>query len=52
MSRSEEERFADILDAIQRCKEYALHLRSDELAPMPQSGRSYRCAKRLDCSTE
>ncbi len=34
MSRSEEERFADILDAIQRCKAYAPHLGSDDLASM------------------
>ncbi len=34
MSRSEEERFADILDAIQRCQDYAPHLRSDDLASM------------------
>jgi len=34
VSRSEEERFADILDAIQRCQDYAPHLRSDDLASM------------------
>lgn len=34
MSRSEQERFADILDAIDRCRQYAPHLRSDELAAM------------------
>lgn len=34
MSRSEEERFADILDAIQRCQDYAPHLHSDELGSM------------------
>ena len=34
MSRSEQERFADILDAIQRCRKYAPHLRSDDLASM------------------
>lgn len=34
MSRSEEERFADILDAIHRCRQYAPHLRSNDLASM------------------
>ncbi|MDN5767755.1 MAG: DUF86 domain-containing protein [Humibacillus sp.] len=34
MSRAEAERFADILDAIQRCQEYAPHLRSDAFASM------------------
>ncbi len=34
MSRSDEERFADILNAIQRCQEYAPHLRSEALASM------------------
>lgn len=34
MNRSEEERFADILDAIQRCQSYAPHLRSAELGSM------------------
>ena len=34
MSRSEEQRYADILAAIQRCQDYAPHLRSDDLAPM------------------
>lgn len=34
MSRSEEERYADILDAIQRCQEYAPHLRSEDLGSM------------------
>ena len=34
MSRPEEERFADILDAIRRCQDYTPHLRSDELASM------------------
>ncbi|MGL5819414.1 MAG: HepT-like ribonuclease domain-containing protein [Phycicoccus sp.] len=31
MSRSEEERFADILSAVERCQEYAPHLRSEDL---------------------
>ena len=34
MSRSEDERFADILGAIERCLEYAPHLHSDELGSM------------------
>jgi uncharacterized protein with HEPN domain len=34
VSRSERERFADILEAIQRCNQYAPHLRSDDLASM------------------
>lgn len=34
MTRSEEQRFADILDAIKRCQDYAPHLRSDDLASM------------------
>lgn len=34
MSRSEEERFADILGTIERCQEYAPYLRSDDLASM------------------
>lgn len=34
MSRSEEERFADILDAIQRCRDYAPSLHSEALASM------------------
>ena len=34
MTRAEAERFADILDSIQRCQEYAPHLRSDAFASM------------------
>ena len=34
MSRSEEERFADIRNAIWRCNDYAPFLRSDDLASM------------------
>ncbi len=34
MTRSEQERFADILAAIQRCQDYEPHLRSQELASM------------------
>lgn len=34
MSRSEDERFADILGAIERCLEYAPHLHSDEFGSM------------------
>lgn len=34
MSRSEKERFADILDAIQRCQDYVPHLRSEDRASM------------------
>jgi len=34
VSRAEEERFADILEAIQRCQDYVPHLRSDDLASM------------------
>lgn len=34
MRRSDSERFADILAAIQRCRDYEPHLRSDELASM------------------
>ena len=58
MSRSEEERFADILDAIQRCQEYAQYLRSMTsrrwrttlcCATSPSSvKRSERCQARLE----
>lgn len=34
MTRSKEERFADILNAIDRCQAYKPHLRSDELGLM------------------
>lgn len=34
MSRSESERFADILAAIERCQNYEPHLRSGEFASM------------------
>lgn len=34
MSRSDRERFADILAAIQRCEDYEPYLRSEELGPM------------------
>jgi uncharacterized protein with HEPN domain len=34
VTRSEQERFADILAAIQRCQDYEPHLRSQELASM------------------
>lgn len=34
MSRSEEERLADILDAVERCQSYAPHLRSADLGSM------------------
>lgn len=34
MSRSDRERFADILAAIQRCEDYEPFLRSEELASM------------------
>lgn len=34
MTRSDTERFADILAAIQRCQDYEPHLRSEELASM------------------
>lgn len=34
MSRSEQERFADIRQAIQRCLDYKPHLQSDEFASM------------------
>ena len=34
MTRSDKERFTDILAAVQRCQDYAPHLRSDDLAPM------------------
>lgn len=34
MTRSDQERFADILHAIQRCQEYEPYLRSDEFASM------------------
>lgn len=34
MSRSDHERFADILQAIQRCQDYEPYLRSDEFAAM------------------
>lgn len=34
MTRSDEERFADILHAIRRCQEYAPYLRSDDLGAM------------------
>lgn len=34
MTRSDKERFADILTAIQRCQDYEPHLHSEELGPM------------------
>lgn len=34
MSRSEDERLADILGAIERCLDYAPYLHSDEFGPM------------------
>ena len=34
MTRSDEERFADILDAIDRCVSYKQYLRSDEFGSM------------------
>lgn len=34
MTRSDKERFADILHAIQRCQDYEPYLRSDEFASM------------------
>ena len=34
MSRSDEERFADIIDAIDRCQQYAPYLRSQEHTAM------------------
>ena len=34
MSRSEDDRFADIVDAIQRCQDYTPHLRSADLGSM------------------
>lgn len=34
MTRSGQERFADILRAIQRCQDYEPYLRSDEFASM------------------
>jgi uncharacterized protein with HEPN domain len=34
MTRTERERFADILAAIQRCQDYAAHLDSDEFGAM------------------
>ncbi len=34
MTRSEQERFADILSAIQRCQEYEQHLNSKDLGSM------------------
>lgn len=34
MRRSEDERFADILDAIQRCQDYTPHLRSPDHGSM------------------
>lgn len=34
MSRAEHERFADILQAIERCQAYSPYLRSDELTSM------------------
>jgi uncharacterized protein with HEPN domain len=34
VTRSEQERFADILTAIQRCQDYEPYLRSDEFASM------------------
>ncbi len=34
MSRPEQERFTDILHAIERCQHYAPYLRSDELTAM------------------
>lgn len=34
MSRSEQERFSDILEAIKRCQAYGPYLRSEELTSM------------------
>lgn len=34
MTRSDQERYSDILQAIQRCQEYEPYLRSDEFAAM------------------
>ena len=34
MTRSDEERFSDILRAIDRCQDYERHLRSDEFGSM------------------
>lgn len=34
MTRSDEERFADILNAIDRCQDYEQYLRSDEFGSM------------------
>lgn len=34
MTRSDQERFADIRAAIERCREYAVHLDSEELGVM------------------
>lgn len=34
MSRSDRERFADIVNAIQRCRDYEPYLKSDEFGPM------------------
>lgn len=34
MTRSDKERFADILHAIRRCQDYGPYLRSDEFASM------------------
>ena len=34
MTRSDEERFADILNAINRCESYEQYLRSDEFGSM------------------
>lgn len=34
MTRSEQERFADIFQAIQRCLDYEPHIRSDEFGSM------------------
>lgn len=34
MSRSDQERFADILAAVQRCQDYEQYLRSDNFASM------------------
>ncbi len=48
MSRSEDERFVDILDAIQRCQDYAPHLSADKHASMAYDAllRNLSCHRR------
>ena len=47
MTRSEQERFADIFQAIQRCLDYEPHIRSDEFGSMAYDAVLREVADRL-----